>query len=408
MLSAQFFTTINGQIFLDTLKLLTIKLPYLRFGWEVDKLKQNFKKYLNAENSKLFVFYNGRSALFWALKWLPKDDKNEIIVSAYTCVSVINAIKQAGFKPVYADIDKTLNTPLDSIKKVYSPATKAIIVQHTFGNPAEIDEIVRFAHNHNLLVIEDCAHALGASIWPKKVWTFWDMAIFSSWRDKVFSSVTGWYLLINNENIHISPKLFPVSRKLALQNLAYNLIAYLAWKTYDIKLWKLLMYVANKFHLIPPILTPNEKACNFTNFYYQLPNSLAYLANRQLALVDKMNSHRINLAKIYSDKLKDKFEFPQTKSFYHNIYFWVPIFVKDANLWKKLVEKGKKQGIYFGIYWSGQNIVPQGTDLKSCDYHLWSCPNAEKLAKQILILPNHYQVSLKDAEKVVKFLLSNS
>jgi dTDP-4-amino-4,6-dideoxygalactose transaminase len=81
------------------------------------------------------------------------------------------------------------------------------------------------------------------------------------------------------------------------------------------------MYVANKFHLIPPILTPNEKACNFTNFYYQLPNSLAYLANRQLALVDKMNSHRINLAKIYSDKLKDKFEFPQTKSFYHNIYF---------------------------------------------------------------------------------------
>jgi dTDP-4-amino-4,6-dideoxygalactose transaminase len=52
--------------------------------------------------------------------------------------------------------------------------------------------------------------------------------------------------------------------------------------------------------------------------------------------------------------------------------------------------------------------VPQGTDLRSCDYHLWSCPNAEKLAKQILILPNHYQVSLKDAEKVVKFLLSNS
>jgi dTDP-4-amino-4,6-dideoxygalactose transaminase len=79
-------------------------------------------------------------------------------------VSVINVIKQAGFKPVYADIDKSLNTPLDSIKKVYSPATKAIIVQHTFGNPAEIDEIVRFAHNHNLLVIEDCAHALGASI----------------------------------------------------------------------------------------------------------------------------------------------------------------------------------------------------------------------------------------------------
>jgi len=62
--------------------------------------------------------------------------------------------------------------------------------------------------------------------------------------------------------------------------------------------------MANKLKLIPPILTPNEKACNFDIFYYKLPNSLAYLARRQLRQLDKINKHRQKLAKDYKLKLK--------------------------------------------------------------------------------------------------------
>jgi len=409
MLSAQFFTTINSGIFFDTLKFLTYKLPYLRFWNYNDLLVHNFKNYLNAQSGKVYTFYNGRSALFWALKALNLSSDDEIIISGYTCVSVVNAVKQAGAKPVYADIDKSLNMNLNTIKKVYSEKTKVIIVQHTFWNPAKIDEIVNWAHNHGLIVIEDVAHALGASIWPKKVGTFSDMAIFSTWRDKVISSVTGGLLLVNNEQIKVSPKLYPVSRTLALQNLMYNIIAYLAWKTYDVKLGKVLMYLANKFKLIPPILTPNEKACNFSNFYYQLPNSLAYLAWKQLKQIDKINEHRQRIASFYKQEFAwyEVFDFVQVESFYQNIYFGFPLLVKDSKLWNKLVNEGKKQNIYFGIYWSGQNIVPAWTDLDACDYKSWSCPNAEKYARQVLILPNHYQITLKDAQKIVKFIKSH-
>ena len=406
MISAQFFTTINGSIFWDTLKFLIFKFPYLRFWNYNDLLIEDFKKYLNAETSKIYTFYNGRSALFWALKSLNLKPGDEVIISGYTCVSVVNAVKQAGAKPVYADIDESLNMNLDAIKKVYSEKTKAIIVQHTFWNPAKIDEIVNWAHNHWLIVIEDVAHALWASIWPKKVWTFWDLAIFSTGRDKVISSVTGGILVVNNDKIKVSSKLYPVSRKLVLQNLMYNIVAYLAWKSYDIKLWKILMYLANKLKIIPPILTPNEKACNFSNFYYQLPNALAYLAWKQLKLVYKINNHRIKIANFYKDKLKniDKIAFVEVKKFYHNIYFGFPILVKDGKLWEKIVNEGKKRNIYFGIYWSGKNIVPAWTDLKACGYKIGSCPNAEKYAKQVLILPNHYQVRLKDAKNVVKLI----
>ncbi len=408
MISAQFFSTINSKIFLDTIKLLTYKLKYLRYWKEWDIFINNFKKYLNAESSEIILFYNARSALFWALRWIKKWDntKNEIIVPSYTCVSVINAIKQAWFKPIYADIDKSLNITVETIKKQYSNNTIAIIVQHTFWNPAQINEITEFASNHNLIVIEDCAHSLWASIWQKKVWTFWDIAIFSTWRDKVISSVTWWILVINNDKIKIPHKLIMPKKFLVIQNLIYNIIAYLAYKTYDITLWKILMYIANKFKLIPKILTANEKSCNFSIFYYYLPNSLIYLANKQFKILDKINSHRIKLAKFYKEQLNNIFKFPDVEPFYNNIYFWVPIFIESKEIFDKIVLEWKKQWIYFWTYWSWQNIVPIWTNLASCWYKLWNCPNAEILSKQVLILPNHYQITEKQVKKVVKLLKS--
>ena len=404
MLSAQFFTTINFSIFLDTLKLLTYKLPYLRFGNEQEKLEIELKQYLNAEHSQIHSFYNWRSALYHGLKSLNFSNDTEVLLSWYTCVSVVNAVVQAGLKPVYVDIDESLNMDIQDAEKKLSKNTKVVIVQHTFWNPANMQKWTEWAEKYDLVLIEDCAHALWAEIWWKKVWTFGDMAIFSTWRDKVISSVTWWFLLINHEKYFIEkPKLIPVSRKLALQNLMYNIIAYLAWKSYDIKLWKVLMYLANKFKLIPPILTPNEKACNFQNFYYQLPNSLAYLARKQLKKIDKINNHRIKLAKIYKEKLKN-IDFQKEESFSKNIYFWFPIILESKEKLEQIVKKWRKQNIYFWIYWSWQNIVPSGTNFEKCEYKKWICPKAEDLSSRILILPNHFQIKEKDVKKVVDII----
>jgi len=479
MISAQFFTTLNGKIFLDTLKMLVQPWKW-KYWLYKDKFAEDFKKYLNAETSEVFLFYNWRSALHHALRlvknnlfleetdlitdnpgiitdnnppkaeitetdnfcdsnqnnlWLSKENAKssqnlqvsvsskspqnpqipKVLIAGYTCVSVVNAVKQAGFKPVYVDIDESLNMTLDNIKKAYSENTIAVIVQHTFWNPAQIDEIVKWAHNHNLVVIEDCAHALWASVWEKKVGTFGDMAIFSTWRDKVISSVTWWILLVNNTEILNKKSANPVkilqflimpSNKLIFQNLFYNIVGYLAWKTYDIKLWKVLMYLAWKFGLIPKILTKKEKSCNFSIFYYDFPNALAYLAYQQLKIVDKTLQHRKKIAEFYKKELVwlKKLKLPKTEAFYSNIYFWFPVLIEDEKLWQKLVDEGKKQGVYFGVYWSGINIVPPGTDLEACGYKKWTCPNAESLSKQVLVLPNHYQVNLKDVEKVVNLI----
>ena len=408
MIGAQFFTTINFSIFVDTLKLLTYKLPYLRFWNEQEKLEIELKQYLNANDSKIYSFYNGRSALYHWLKWSNLQKWSKVIVSSYTCVSVVNAVLQAWFEPVYVDIDKnTLNISISDLKSKLNEDIKAIIVQHTFGNPADMINIMKIAEHYDLLVIEDCAHSLGAEIWWKKVGTFGDMAIFSTGRDKVISSVTWWFLFINNDEIDFKkPKLVAVSRKLALQNLMYNILAYLAWKTYDIKLWKVIMYLSSKLNLIPKILTSKEKSCNFMQFNYQLPNSLAYLVRKQLKRVEKINNHRIELAEIYKKEFQniDFIQTIKTEKFAKDIYFWFPVIFSSKDKLDLVAKKMRQHNIYLGLYRTWDNIVPSWTDLESCKYTKWSCPTAEAITHKIAVFPNHFQVNKKQVERIIKLI----
>ena len=80
---------------------------------------------------------------------------------------------------------------MSATRKKITPKTKAIIVQHTFGIPANMNQLVVFAKKHGLYLIEDCAHSLGATYQGKKVGSFGDAAFFSFGRDKVVSSVWG-------------------------------------------------------------------------------------------------------------------------------------------------------------------------------------------------------------------------
>lgn len=393
----QFFTTLNLKIFLRSLYLISIKLPYLRFWNESEKLEKELKSYLNADKSKIYSFYNWRSALFHGLQQLNFEKNSEILVSWYTCVSVINSIIQAWYKPVYVDIKKnTLNIDTTDLEKKLTKKSRWIIIQHTFWNPANILDIIKIWENYNLKIIEDCAHSLGASIGDKKVWTFWDISIFSTWRDKVISSVTWWFLLVNNNKIQIENlKQIHVNRILVIKNLLYNILWYIARKTYDIKIWKVIMYLSKKFKLIPAIITKNEKNCNFKKLNYKLPNSLAYLARKELKNIENINNHRIKIANTYKKKLP--LESVDSIKFAKNIYFWYPVFSSNIDT---IISKYRKKNIYLWNYWSGSNIVPWWTNKENCFYTPWTCPKAEEISKKILIFPNHYQI--KNIKKILK------
>ena len=152
-----------------------------------NKVSGWFKKYFQVKN--VFLFNMGRSALFFLLKNINIGSGDEVIIQAFTCVAVTDPILWTGAKPVYIDVDKSLNIDPVLLEKSISKKTKAIIVQHTFGISAQIILIKKIAQKYNIFLIEDCAHSLGATYNGKKIGTFGDAALFSFGRDKVISSV---------------------------------------------------------------------------------------------------------------------------------------------------------------------------------------------------------------------------
>ena len=144
----------------------------------IQKYENMFKQYLNVQYAS--SFWKGRVALYAILKAMGIGEGDEVLVEGFTCVVVPNSVIFAGAKPVYVAPDpKTYNMDINQIEPKSTPKTKAIVAQHTFGFPADMDAIIEIAQRHNLKVIEDCAPALGATYKGKKVGTLGDAAFLA-------------------------------------------------------------------------------------------------------------------------------------------------------------------------------------------------------------------------------------
>ncbi len=412
---SEFFTTINFKIYLKTLALITYKLPALRYGKSTSLIENKILSYIWKNKSEIISLYNWRSAIYRALKILKVKKNDEVIVPWYTCVSVSNAVIQSWAKIVYSDISKT-NLWLDPKKlaKTINKNTKAIIVQHTFWKASEIKKISKLAKENKIIIIEDCAHSLWTRKDDEKLWSFWDFAIFSTGRDKVISSVTGGFLVINNKNYFKEIKKVKSALKmpsiwLTLRNLFYNLSWYEAYKTYDFfKLWKVIITLARKTKLITEILTKEEKNCNFKKFNLKLPNSLAYLASESMDHIKIDSIHRRSIAEYYDELIINK----NIKKIFWPLktekvnYFRYPILLKTEAQKIELYNYMRKNWVILWNTWSWINIAPIWSNLKKAKYEKWSCPTAEDISSRILTLPNHTLISPDDAKKVT-LLLNN-
>jgi perosamine synthetase len=410
---AEFFTTINLPIFLRTIGLLTLKLPFLRYGKSTKNLEEKLLLYLGLTKSKIITLYNGRSALYQSLKIIWVQKKDEVIVSAYTCISVVNAVIQSGAKIVYSDIEKkNLSLDTKSLEKNITKNTKAIIVQHTFWKPSNIKKIITLAKKKNIIVIEDCAHSLRSKLDGVKLWWYGDFAIFSTGRDKVISSITWWFLVINNKKYFkqidkVKHTLKMPSRTLTIRNLIYNIVAYKAYKLYDfLSIGKCIICIAKTTKLITQIISQKEKNCEYKKFNLKLPNSLAYLASKELEKVKPYSDHRRCIATYYDETLNNKYIKPVFKNLSNekNNYFRYPVIIKSEEIKNKLYYYMRKNKILLWNYWSNSNIVPIWINIRKTKYQENSCQIAEEISSKILTLPNHSNISMKDTEKTISLL----
>jgi len=128
---------------------------------------------------------------------------DEIIIPALSFVSTGNAVLQAGFTPIFVDIDrKTLNIDPSKVEQVITDRTKAIMPVHLMGKPADMDAINGIAKRHNLFVIEDAAHAIDAKYKGRKIGNISDLTAFSFHPVKNMTTAEGGMVTTNNDELN--------------------------------------------------------------------------------------------------------------------------------------------------------------------------------------------------------------
>jgi len=152
--------------------------PYTQ-GHYQKKFEEKFSKYLDADVIS-YAVSSGTAALELAaiLSGTGKDD--EVIIPAHTFAATAIPFARTGSKILWADIDpSTFVVSVDSINSLITPSTKVIVVVHLYGLMADMNAIMKLANQHGIIVVEDCAQALGAEINGKKAGTFGHFSCYS-------------------------------------------------------------------------------------------------------------------------------------------------------------------------------------------------------------------------------------
>ncbi|MCH8538913.1 MAG: DegT/DnrJ/EryC1/StrS aminotransferase family protein, partial [Alkalimonas sp.] len=146
---------------------------------------------------------NGTLALDAALAALDVGANDEVIVPPRTFIASVSSVVNAGATPVFADVDlNSQNLTAESIAKVLTPKTKAVIVVHLAGMPADMDPIMALAKQHGFAVIEDCAQAHGARYKGRSVGSLGHIAAWSFCQDKIMTTGgEGGMVTMNDEQL---------------------------------------------------------------------------------------------------------------------------------------------------------------------------------------------------------------
>ena len=179
----------------------TLRSPYLTQGPKIAEFEQTIADYVGVKYA--VAFCNGTAALHGACYAAEIGEGDEVITSPITFVASANCIRYVGGTVVFADIDaETYNINPTEIRKNITMQTKAIIPVDFAGQPVDIDEIMEIAKEHNLVVIEDGAHSLGATYKGRKVGQTADMTMFSFHPVKPVTTGEGGVIVTNNEEYY--------------------------------------------------------------------------------------------------------------------------------------------------------------------------------------------------------------
>ena len=350
-----------------------------------------------------YSFCHGRVGLYGLLSGLGIGPGAEVLLQAPTHIVVANAIRYTGARPVYVDCRlDNYNMDLEQAEQRITPRTKALVLQHTFGLPVDLDVALDLTRRHGIYLIEDCVHALGATYDGRQVGSFGHAAFFSSEETKTISTTMGGMVVTDDPELAARVQEFQQScaRLSTWQTFRYVLkLALYHWMTephvhqYTRAIYEFL----GKRNPLPQPTTDEEVyGRRPANYEQRLSNAQAALGLRQLRRLETNVAHRRAIAAAYSELLSaEGYKVPQAPAKAEPVYVRYPVWVEDPALAARVATRRATLGTWF-------SSVLEEADTPACgDYEMGSCPRAEEAAKHLINLPTNPRVNARDVEAIV-------
>jgi perosamine synthetase len=177
-----------------------LRTSQLSLGPVLGEFEQAFAEYVSAPHA--IAVSSGTAGLHLALLALGIGGGDEVIVPSFTFIAAANAVRYVGAVPVFADIDPiTLNVDAACVEGAITSRTRALIVVHTFGCPADIAALLEIAGRHGLKVIEDACEAIGAEYQGRRVGIFGDAGVFAFYPNKQITTGEGGMIVARDAEI---------------------------------------------------------------------------------------------------------------------------------------------------------------------------------------------------------------
>lgn len=350
----------------------TIRSGWITQGAKVAQFEEDVAKYIGVKYA--IATTSCTTALHLALIAAGISPWDEVITASYTFIATANAIVYCGAKPVFVDIDiNTYNIDPEKIEEAITKKTKAILVVHQVGLPAEMDKINLIAKKYKLKVIEDAACALGSEYKGKKIGAISDLTCFSFHPKKVITTGEGGMVTTNNQRFALLLRVLR-NHGASVSDLTRHQV-----KKITRELYKLLGY------------------------NYRMPDICACIGITQMNRLECLLDKRRRLAEYYNLRLKSIacLELPSFPEYHKHSYQSFILRLNDAPIGRdKLIRK----------LWEEKGIMARRIMAvhKEPYYHLnypaRRLPHTEQALRNSFLLPLYPSLKIKEQEYVIQSL----
>jgi len=338
-----------------------LKNDWITQGPKVEQFEKVVADYCDVQYA--VAVNSGTSALQMAYKVGGIKSGDEVITTPLTFAATANAIVFCQAKPVFVDIESdTLNINPECIEGLITPRTKAIVPVDFGGHPCDYDKIKKIAKKHNLLVIEDACHALGAKYKGKKIGGLSDVTVLSFHPVKHITTGEGGMILTNNKNFY--EKLKVIRHHGIIKKPEQG-----AW-CYEIE----------------------EPGSN-----YRLTDFQCALGLSQMKKLGQFIQRRREIAEKYSEAFRDIKEIiiPKNRLSWHIYPIQVPAIDR-----RKIFEELKEQGIGVQVHYMPLHLHPFYK--REFGYKQGDFPKAEQYYQRAITLPLFPKMTNEEVNKVIK------